>query len=335
MSRADFVGIKLQKTGTPPLKTAATAPPSFFPAVTGFNAVPDRAVLDISETMGNRLPSAQDFGTKKFTGEMSGAARPDSFPVILSMFLGSPTTTTPTGGTTSKQHVYGAGSPTPATIWAARNDPTPSIEDKLIGALGNELAFNVEVDDYLLYTASLLGYDMIANPDTLTNTPDVTKKWPFHQVTAQLKVGGGSLQAVPLKSFGYSYNNNLIDDQGVLGSTKLDDIPLGNVETNVSFTVNPSTATDLRLVDHYRRALQDNPTDCQLLITAQAATELETGIYPSLVIDLKRVHYREAPAPIDGGETLRDLQVTASAVQDDAGVLQAITVINSNAGANY
>lgn len=335
MSRNDFVGIKLQKTGTPPLKTAATTPPAFFPAVTGFNMTPDRAVLDIAETMGNRLPSAADFGTKKFTGEMAGAARPDSFPAILSMFLGSPTTTTPVGGTTSKQHVYGAGTPVPGTIWAARKDPTPSIEDKVIGVLGNELAFTIEMDDYLLYRASLLGYDMIANPDTLTNTPDTTKKWPFHQVTAQLKVGAGALTALPLKAFGYSYNNNLIDDQGKLGSTQLDDIPLGNVETNVTLTVNPSTVTDFRLIDHYRRALQDNPTDCQLIVTAAGATALEAAIFPSLIIDLKRVHYREAPAPIDGGETLRDLQVTASAVQDDSGVLQALTVINANAGTNY
>lgn len=228
--------------------------------------------------------------------------------------------------------------PHPATVWTINADPATDIVDKFIGVKGNQLEMNIEANDYLQCTAGVLAYDLVGGGAAPSASRDASKKWAFHQVGAKMSIAGGGLASIPLLSFGNTFNNNLVDDQYVLGSKLVDSIPEGNIETETTFV----PGSDLE--DHYRRALLDSPQDVRLLLQAagvpyipsSAPVAAQAAAASRLEIDLKRLQYTEAPVDIDAGETLRSVEVTAMPVLDEStGGLQEISVYNTDAGTNY
>lgn len=391
MSKADFIGIAMNPGGA--LKTAAAAA-AFFPPVASEGLSMSREDLSIDETLGSRAPSAQEYGGRVYEGDVELAARPNSLPIFLSMFFGSPTSTnligahalstafalgaliadggrlyevttagttaatkpaafgtTTTGqtitdgtvvwtdrgsstGVTIYKHTWNpvaAGKvPLPATLWTINADVTPNIVDQYVGAKGNELSLEVEANGYLMATAGLVAAILNGGVAAPSASRDATKKWAFHQVTAQISVAGGALASVPLLSFGMSYNNNEVTDQFVLGSKEVDSIPDGNIEAEATFTPGAN------IEGHYRRALLDTPEDVRLLLKAEGAALSGTTTKNTLSIDLKRLQYVEAPVDIDAGETLRSVEVTARPVLDEgSGNLLEVSIINNQTGANY
>lgn len=393
MSKKDFIGVAPNPGGA--LKTPATAA-AFFPPVSTEGMAISREDLEYDETLGSRAPSAREYGGRLYEGDIEGAARPNSFPPFLSMFLGSPTSTdqigaaiartTPyvlgelhpsgarlyeatTAGTTAGaapgslgtttagqtvtdgtavwtdvgpsagaavyKHVWdptAAGKrPMPATLWTVNDDVVPAIVDKFVGAVGNELSLEVEANGYLVFTAGLLAAVLDQTASAPSATRDTTKKWAFHQLSAQISVAGAALEPIKLTAFSMSYNNNLVDDLFVLGSTEVEDLPPGNIESEVGMT----SASDIP--DHYRRALKDTPEDVRLVLKASGARILAAGTHAySIEIDLKRLQYTEAPVEIDASETLRGVEITAVPVFDETtSGLVTVTVENNQTGAAY
>lgn len=394
MSQADFIGIAPQTGGD--LKTPAAAP-VFYPPVTTEGIALSREDMDITETLGSRAPAAREYGGRLYEGDIEFAARPNTLPAILSMFMGTPTTTlagtafaptspyivgdlvdtgsttvvvtaagtsgtpAPTWGTATAgstvtsgtvtfmhtgvryyKHVFnpvGVGkAPFPSTIWTVNSDVSPAVVDKYIGVKGNEFEMAVEANDYLQCTAGVLAYDLVGGGAAPSASRDTSRKWAFHQIGAQLSVAGGTLADVPLLSFDFTFNNNLVDDQFVLGSKHVDSIPDGNIESEVTFV----PGADIE--DHYRRALLDTPQDVRLILNGYGAPTVpssaplaaQNASGAQIKVDLKRLQYTEAPVDIDAGETLRSVEVTAMPVLDDTtGNLLDVTIINGDDGTDY
>lgn len=330
MSRADQLGMAPQVD----LDTTASAV-AFSPPVTAEDIEIDREDLEIDETLGTRAPAAQEYGGRIFNGNVEGAIRPKSSGIVFTSFWGDPVSDQPASVTdpTVYQHVWDpiVNDPRPITIWTVNNDPKPDpIIDKYVGALGSELTLTCEANDYYLFEAEYLAKSIVGlTPPAPSMTRDTTGKWPFHQVTAQLAVGSGSYSTIKLREFEMSYDNNLEDDQFVLGSQDVDSIPIGNIECEVSFT----PTQDIEA--HYRRSLADSPTDVRLKLTALGPIISNAYRY-KLELEFHRLQTVEAPVEIDGEDPLRDVEVTANAVLNEStDKLITATLVNTYAGTDY
>lgn len=221
--------------------------------------------------------------------------------------------------------------PMPASVWTVNADPTPSIVDKYVGTKGNELTMEVEANGYFMFTAGLAAAILDDTQTAPTASRDASAKMAFHRITAQISVAGAALSSIALQNFSLSFNNNLVTDLFVLGSKEVDDIPDGNIESEVTFTPTQNIS------QHYRRALKDIPEDVRLVLRAQGdlITGFGTRSY-EVVVDLKRLQYTEAPVEIDASETLRGVEITARPVLDETtGAMLEVYVINTNAGTTY
>lgn len=332
MSRADALGFAPQ----PNLETAA-ATVVFSPPVTSEDISIDREDLEIDETLGTRAPGPQEYGGRIFGGTIEGALRPRSGGLILSGFWGNPTSTQPdvAGAPTVFEHVWDpiVNLPIFTSIWTKNADVTPAIIDKYVGAVGNELGLSVEANDYMLFEAEYLARLLdITAPDPPMSR-DTSGKWPFHKVTAEIGYGAGVYQSVALREFGMSYNNNLEDDQFILGSVNVDSIPLGDIEFEV--TIRPTRDIEA----HYRRSLADTPEDVKIKLVAEGPVIITVGAVSyrhRFELEIHRLQTVEAPVDIDGGETLRDVEVTLRGVLDDAtNKLLTAKLTNDYSGVGY
>lgn len=334
MSKADRLYVALQEDGelkTPRLP-ADTPANIVSPPIATEEISLEREDMDLEETVGSRAPTAREYGGRVYEGDIELAARPDTFPVFLSMVLGAPVSTEVVTGV--YRHVWNPIAadiePLPASIWTVNRDVTPNVVDKYVGAKGNEMSIEIEANGYLMSTIGVAAYllDQTATEPTGI-AQDLTKKWAFHQVTAELAVGAGALASVPLLDFSLEYSNNIVTDLFNLGSKEVEALPPGNIEPEVTFT--PSRD----IGEHYRRALLDTPEDVRLKLVAQGA--IITGVHRyALEVDLKRLQYIEAPVDIDAGETLTGVEVTAAPVlkESDNSFIE-IAVVNSNDGDLY
>jgi hypothetical protein len=340
MGQSDRVYGALQLNGQLKTARAGTAGNLISPPVATEGLGLSRDTMEYDETVGNRAPTAQEYGGRVYEGDIEGAARPNSFGLFLSMVMGPPVTVetlAPSGGDPGVYtHTWnpirvGNPGPLPASIWTVnRTDEGVDIVDKYVGVKGDSLSLEIANDGYLVFTMGAVGYllDQTATEPTGV-AQDLSKKFPFHVVTAQMAVGGGSLATVPLLDFGLDYNNNIVTDQFVLGSKEVENLPEGNIEPEATFT----PAADIE--DHYRRSLLDSPEDVRLKLNAQGA--IITGIHRyAISVDLKRLQYTEAPVEIDAGETLSGVEVTAAPVLTDDGTgFLEVVLVNSDDGDIY
>lgn len=333
MGKSDRVYAALQLNGQLKTPRAGTAGNLLSPPVATEGLSLDRDTLDYDETVGSRAPTAQEYGGRVYSGDIEGAVRPNSFGLFLSMVLGPPESTLVSTGV--YDHVWdpiasGNPGPLPASVWTVNRHEDGDIIDKYIGTKGDTLALEVSNDGYMVFTIGGVAYKLDQTATEPTGiAQDLTRKFPFHVVTAEIEVAGGGLASVPLLDFGLDYNNNLVTDQFVLGSQEVENIPEGNIEPEVTFT----PAADVG--EHYRRSLLDTPEDVHLKLTALGPIISTTNRY-TVTVDLARLQYTEAPIEIDAGESLTGVEVTASPVlSDDATEFMTITIRNNVNGDIY
>lgn len=309
MSRLDVVGLAKQGAG---FGTKVTTMEYFLP-VESADGVPNRTTMSKEETDGTRFPTDIEYGTRFFDVSLAGAARLSSFPRLLSAFFGAPTTTTPGGGVTSRKHAFDPVGKVlvPHSIDLGRRDPSPALNDLFWDAIGNELTLSVEANDWLSYDAALIAKELDqgqAIPGSISY--DLSRRLAFHTVTAFISINGGAETALTLASFSATVNNGIDTDQVQLGSRSLYKIKEGNANADLSFTVKSTLDT------HYRRALLDaDPENVKIRLVATGPI-IEGAISYQVEIIVYRCQYLEAPAPVDSGETLSGIAISAHVAYD-------------------
>lgn len=330
MSRADSIGIAPQTD----LRTGATAV-AYSPPVTQATPEMNRQTLDISETLGNRAPVAQEYGGRVFTNPMQGALRPRSGGLILAGFFGAPASTPNATAPAAFDHVYDslANLPVLSSIWT-RTDLSHigqgAILDKYIGCVGNTLNLTCEANNYLLFEAGYVAREWMPDPPAPSFTRDTSGRWPFNRVTVEMAVGSGAYEATPAKAFSLAYSNDVTTDDYVLGGLFVDSLPLGDIELTGSFR----PTRDIK--GHTRRAMADAPEDIRLKLVA-TGPEIAPGVNFSFEVELFRLETLSAPGnQINAGETLRDVEVSWRAVLDDtSGKLVTVKLTNTENGSLY
>lgn len=341
MSRKDNVGIAPQAD----MDTEASAV-AYSPPLTGESLALNRAEMNIDEMLGNRGPSKQEYGLRSLSGPLNGALRPRSGGLILASYWGAPVSAQPdaAGAPAVYQHLYDPYArdyPVPLSIWGVNNDALraldgsilPPIVTKYLGAVGNTLTLSCEVNNYLLAEAAYLAKDVKLDEPNPSMSRDASGKWPFNQLFADMSVAGGPLVEIPIGQFSFAYGNNPADDQGKLGSVMLDDVPLGNMDSTLTFTA-------LRDVpSFYKRAFADSPEQVTIRIRAIGPTIATVGAVTyahSLVLDFPYLQEVTAPVARSGSDTLRNVEVTANIVNDDTtGKLFTATLTNTEDGSLY
>ena len=330
MSRKDYIGIAPQAA----FGTAATEW-AYFPPVTSADIGPSQELMEIDETTGTRFPDGLEVGKQDVARSVEGAARSASFGLILASFFGAPTTTQPDvgGHPTVYQHTYDvvANDPVWLSIIAGNQDPATAILRSMQDCIGDTLAFDVAPGDYLMFKADFLGTVANLAPVAPTVSFDTSKKWAFHQITAELAAAAATYATVALGSLGIAFGNGLDGDNYKLGSRTRYDIDLGNGSLEATFLALDDED------DHFTRALAVAPADYKLRFTAEGDDIDPDGTYQhSLVVELPRLQYKTAPAQVDAGSTMKGIEVTMSGALDSA-TSKFITLVltNTEDGTDY
>lgn len=324
MSQKDKFGVALQSAVGTPVTTMTAWPP-----VTEASFEPNRATLEIDETVGIRVPTVEDLGSKSYSGSVAGAVRPDSFPVFLSATFGEPTTTEKVAAT-AWEHVYDClGDPMPLSAFLVYADPATPIVDLFSDVWVNSLEVTAATDDYMLFSADCVAGKLDTAQANPTITSDGTSKFPFNQLGAQISVNGGALTDVDISEFRFRWNNNIELDDVPLGSLESEGATPGSVSIEGSFTVTGANS----VAAHYRRVLQENPDNVRIVLTATGAQI--SGVYDyKVAIDIKRARYTAAPVKVSGSDTLKNISVDFAAYLDTTNAV-TITVVNANDGTDY
>lgn len=333
MSRQDRVGYGLHSVIDTPPATVLYSPP-----VNEVDGDMDRATMEDNETTGTRASGRDEYGGRIYKKGIQKSVRPASIGPVLTAFFGPPITTVlqaaavgPPATPAVYQHVWDfLGTPQFFALWTANRDVSPVIVDKFVGGLGNELELRAEVNNYLKAQAGMFFRDLIQNAAEPAFTQDAGRKFPFSAISAQLAVAGGALSAIQLRDWRFSFNQNLEDDQFALGTDLVDSIPLG---PEAGGTARFRPMRDIS--GWYRRALANTPEDVRLVLTALGPVITGTHNY-KVVVDLPTLQTVTAPKPLNGNETLRDVEVTAKVVFDDVSAsMGALTLVNTEDGTKY
>jgi hypothetical protein len=305
VSRIDYVGLAAQPDG---LGVPVTAM-EYFPPQTEFTPARTAENLELDETLGDRFPEPTDLGTLSFESNWAGAIHMASFPRVASACFGNPDSGAD-GGLTAHLFDPTASEPLFHSLIEARKDPDPPIFDFLSDALINSLSLNVDVNTFLTYAAQWVA--RFRDPDAVL--PDVvrdTSSRPnFKHVKVYVAIDGGIEAELKAGKWGVEYTNNLVSDPGevgILGSQYLDDIPVGNADCNVNFTVRDKA----QLSDYYLRAFQLEPESVAIRMEAIRPSTLE-----KVEFKVYSCHEIEAPAPGSATNVLRGIDVSAKAHKD-------------------
>lgn len=229
------------------------------------------------------------------------------------------------------RHLWGTeNAPTPLSAWTKARDSGLNIRNLYTGAKGDQLTITAEVDEYVKYELEMLAkhHDEAPPPD-IAMTVDMSRRFSSTAVTAEMSVAGGPLTPTKLREFELEYQNNLDDDDKALGAEEHEDFPLGDVEAEVTFT----SKSDIEA--HHRRAFKNDPERVRLLLRAVGA-KIAGSHNTELGVDLKSLQTVEAPVPLDGGNTLKDVEVTARPVLDeDTGGFIEVYLVNTEDGSKY
>ncbi len=338
MSRQDTVGIAPQSD----LFTEA-ATVAYGPTLTAQGGGLNRAEMNIDEMLGSRAPTKQEYGVKSAQPTMNGALRPKSAGLILASFFGAPVSAQPDAANAPGvwSHVYdplGAIYPVPLSIWGVNKDrmldedgdTLPAVTTKYRGAVGNTLQLACELNNYLLMESAYVALEADPNAAEPSITRDTSGKWGFKQLSAEISVSGSPLGPLTLRSFTFNFNQNLVDDEGQLGTDTLSDIPLGpSIESTL-------TVTALRNIPYYyREAFEDSPDKIRIRIKATGPIIAATHAY-AFELDFPYCELGNVDLARSGSETLRSAEVPFRVVLDDAtGKLLTATLTNADNGALY
>lgn len=328
MSRLDSVGIAKQTgAGAGGLGTKQTVMEYFVPVE---SAEPGVNTEDMSaeETLGHPFPTDHEPGTQYFEPSFSGKARSASLPRILSGFLGDPLTTTPDAGAapTARNHNFDpVARPTPRahSILLNRTDQDPAITDLLYDAIGQELALNVETDDWISFEASYVARENDETRPEPAVTADLTRRFRFWETKAYISVAGGAEAEVAVGGFGLTYSLNVTTDNKVLGSRRLYKTTPGNRDAELTFTPKQD------LANYYRRAMLLEPESIKLRLEALGPI-IGGAVRHKVELIAHRCFEIEAAADIDAGETLEGVDVSCAVVYDaTAGKFVEANVVNT------
>lgn len=234
-------------------------------------------------------------------------------------------------GVTLYRHVWDPmlANPQFMTLWARDPDPGTVLLRKFVGGLGNEMELRAETNNFMKARAAWFFRQLIQNSADPAMTSDAGKRFPFGTITAQLSVAGGALGAVQLRDWRFNFNNNLEDDQFVLGSYDVDSIPIGDMGAEARFRPTRN------IPDWFARAMADVPENVRLLLTALGPAIVGT-VTNRVEVDLPKLQTLTAPVPIEAGSTRRDVEVTARAVKDPTTNTPCkATIVNTEDGTKY
>jgi hypothetical protein len=228
----------------------------------------------------------------------------------------------------------------PATAWLLQNDiydqtgnTADKVVDEYIGTMLNEVAFNLEGNDYVLFTSGNMAIRNLEDVAAPVATLDESVHWSYDEVGAEISVpsiSAGAYQPFAIYNFGMSYSNNLQGaDRFQIGSKEIVALRPGNRDSTVSF------AAAENLESHYRRAIADFPELVKLRLTAEGA-EIGTDIFESLIIDLKAIEYGgDGGRPMTANDIWEDVEVEGRIIKDDSGGYFTVTLINEHDGTDY
>lgn len=311
MSKLDAVGLARQTAWGTQNDTIG-----YWVPVESAEAGQNAETLEIDETLGTPFPSRLEYGSRFFEIPLAGAVRLNSFPRVLAPFLGDPVTSTPSGGSTARAHLFDAVAdltPQPHSVYAHRGDPSPAIDDLFYDAIGAELTISAEGNNYLRFEASLIAkaLDETPTPSPPVVVSDFSRRFPYHLLEAFLSVDGGAEAEIPIANFSVTYTIDVATDEVVLGSRDLYSLPIGNRSGEIAFT----PKTDLSA--WYRRALAVEPDSCKLRIRATGSI-IEGAIPQFVEVTAFSFETVEAPAPIDAASTLSGIEVSGRLAYDEA-----------------
>jgi hypothetical protein len=274
----------------------------------------NRTEMTREETDGTKFPTDLEYGARFWEVPLSGAARLNSLPRLLSGFMGAPTTILAPGGvSTSKKHQFDPWGKTlvPHSMEVDRLDPKPNpIADRFWDCIGNDLTLSIAPNDWIAFDASYVAKERDAAITPTAVAVDLSRRFAFHAFTAFISVNGAAEVALPLEAFSVTYSNNVSSDQVQLGSRSLFKVQEGNVGATIAFT--PKSTLDA----HYARATLDgDPDNCKIRLIATGAVIDGTAVQ-TLELIAYRAQYTDAPAPVAAGSTLDGLAVAARCAGD-------------------
>lgn len=343
MGQVDAVGLALNPGKAQ--KVTATAP-TVFPPLTSEGIEPDIATLEHRATIGTRAPERQKRGGRSYAGSLEGGVRPISMGVLFTLAFGEPVSSTQpdaTNAATVYRHVWNpiasGKRPVPGTIWTInQDDPDEIIVDKYIGVGLNELAFTIEQNDYLLFTADVVALRNVEGGSAPAITRDSSALWSFDEVGAQISIpsiSSGTYQDIALYAWNLAYSNDLQGaDQFALGSKEAVKWREGNISSTVGFTA----AEDIE--SHYRRSIADTPELVKIKLFAKGrqlydAVLSTNDLYESLEVEFKAIEYYTGNVAIDAENPLQDIEIEGTSILDGSGNLMTVTLTNEHDGSDY
>lgn len=236
-------------------------------------------------------------------------------------------------GPVVRQHEWDplTSDPVFGTVVTKANDPTPAIINRFIGALGNELTLSVEANNYLMANPQMVARQIELDPNPAPSmTREALPKWPFTDVQVLLGIAGAAPTVIKCKEWSLEYNNNLVTDEFILGSALVDSIPLGDIDMNASFRPTRDISA------HNRRAMADTPELISLIMRCTGRLIGATTHRYTLDIEIGALETIEAEVALNGGETLRDVEVNCRCILNETtGKLLVPKLKNAYSGVGY
>lgn len=344
MGRVDIFGAALQPDGAQ--KTTATAA-TVFPPVTSESMEATLATLEHIATIGTRAPERQKRGGRSYAGSIEGGVRPLSAGVLFTMAFGEPVSSVQpdaTGAPTVYKHTWNpiaaSKNPMPATFWTVNaDDPDEVIVDKYVGAMVDELAFSIEANDYLLFTAAIQAIRQVGGGSAPVATRDTTELWSFDEIGAEISipsVSSGAYAPIALYAWNMSFGNSLAGgDRFQLGSKEIVKLRPGNIVATIGFTA----AEEIEY--HYRQAIADLPELVKIKLSAIGKELYDGGgdpldaLHEALTLEFKAIEYSSGNVAIDASEPLEDIEVEGNCVIDGSGNLLTVELTNTHDGSKY
>jgi hypothetical protein len=311
MSRIDIFGLAKQTDAS-----TKNATMEYYPPVESCEVEHAVETMEVDETTGHRFPTGMDYGTEFWNLSLKATPRMASLPRLLSMWFGQPVTSTPdAGGAPAARNHQFLATPTSAapkehSIFAVRKDPSPAIIDLFWTCLGDELSFAIESNDFLKLEGAIIARELDDTQSAPTQTLDNTARMSFDQVKCYASVNGAGEAEVKVRKFAVTYQNNLDTEDVILGTRRLQSLNVDNAMCEVSFQPTGALSTE------YRRALLSDPDKVKLRFEALGAVIGAATKYKVEFI-IYACEYIEAPANIDAGERLKDIEITARARYDE------------------
>lgn len=328
MSRIDAVGWAKQTVAGTKQTTA-----EYFTPVESVDVTPQRDEITVDETTGHRYPSPLEYGIQYWKLKFDLRPRLGSFPRVLSTFFGAPTTTTPdgAGAPTAKKHTFGAGvAPVPHSIYVVRKDPAPAITDLFYDVYGDDVELSMDPSGVLKATANMIALNLDATQTAPTVTLDTSARVQFDQVVAMVSVNGGAEAPLSVRSFNCKYSNAIDTDAGkVLGSRLLAGTKEGNAEEELTLVV----ADNTQFSAWYRRNQNTDPDKVKVRLVATGAliASAQSFLWEH---DVYAAEVTDAPANIDAGQRLNEVQVKFRCRYDDS-VSKFVEHVVENTVASY